>query len=98
MVFAECGYRLRLRKSTTQLHHLARGYPACGRPGDDPLKVPDVADIFLNLVQILAGLKEVLHNIVAAVQLLDVHYRHRQPASQKSRAHRGRAFVDDADQ
>ncbi len=98
MIFAECGYRLRLSQSTPQLHHLTRCYPACGRPGDDPFKVSDVADVFLDLVKVVAGLKEVLHDIVAAVQFLDVHYRHRQPAAQKPRSHRGGAFVDDADQ
>ena len=98
MTFAEFGNRLHPGKSPPQLHHFAGGYPSGCGPGDNPFEVSDVTDIFLNLVKVFPGLKKVLHDIIAAVQFLDVHYRHRQPAAQQPRSHRRRAFVDDADQ
>ena len=84
-----------LFKAALELHDFAgRNFP-CRSPGYDSLKVPDVTDEFLQLLQVFAVSDEMLHHIIAGIELVKVHHRHCQPCAQKPCPHRRGTFVND---
>ena len=90
--------RRRLAQASAQLHHLARHDLACRRPRYDALQVADVPYHGLQTHQVFPVVHKMLHHIIAILQFLQIHHRHRQPCAQHSRAHRRRAFVHHLDQ
>ena len=71
---------------------------AVGGARNDALQVADLAQVGLELGEQLFVVVQELHHVVARLQLLEVHHRHRQPLAEQAGAHRGAAAVDDIDQ
>ena len=81
------------RQAPAQLHYLARIGFSGGHTAQDAFHIPQLTQIHLGFLQDFRGLGEVLHNIVAGVQLLQVHDGHRQPLTQHTCAHGTGTFV-----
>ena len=91
---AEGADRFHLGKRTPELHHLAGQDLARRGAGNDALQVADVAEMLLQMQQVVGALDEVLDDVVTGVQLVQVEDGHRQGGPQLAGAHRRRAMVD----
>ena len=95
MATAESADGVSLFKAALELHDFTgRNFP-CRSPGYNPLKVPDVSDEFLELLQVFAVSDKMLHDIIAGIELVQVHHRHCQPCAQEPCPHRRGTFVND---
>ena len=81
-----------------QLADFPRKDFARGGAGNDALQVAHLAQVAPQFLEHLFVVMQELHHIVTGLQLLDIHYRHRQPLAQQAGAHRGAAAVDHIDQ
>ena len=95
---AKRGDRVGLLQRTPELHHFARQYLARRRTGKDALQVAHVGHQFLKLTKVPVLFHEMLHHVIAGVQLGYVKDGHREPLTEQAGAHGGTAAVDDIDQ
>ena len=85
---------LHAAEGASELQHLAGEYLSGGHSGDGALEVAGAAYLKLNFGQYVGLVQEMLHYVVAGVELAYVHYRHRKPLAQQTRAHGRAAAVD----
>ena len=80
-------------QAAAQLHHLPREGFSRGNAAQDALHVPQLAQVHLRIVQNLRIFREVLHTVIAGLQLLPVQDGHGQPGTQQTGAHGAGALV-----
>ena len=76
-----------------QLGHFPGQRLARSHPSQDAFDIPELAQIHLRIGQNIRMFQEILDDVVAGFQLLEVQNRHGQGTAEHARAHRGRRPV-----